>query len=363
MIPSAISQQEESEVQRIDRVFQRRLQKSGRASMTIVLPRQWVNRLGLKTHDMLSVKWEENGSLHLSPTRKEELKSICILDADRLTAKGSLVRALVADYIEGHSEVKIVARRSIPKELLEDIHKIVPKLIGSGIVQEIENRVVLRCFVDPTSNGIPQLLVRIYAVSSIMLSKFYEALARSNPELLQEVIKLDDEVDRAYYLILRQLFTAAKDPAIAEALGVKDSLEIVGDRCLAQLVEDAGDRCQKSAVSLQRLLPHQWQPIREFAAITQLGRELHALYDKAFKAFISIDYEAANAVIEASESLEERMMSLTMSIEASESIGHRLPYTLLAIAIDMAGIARHCRAIAEITFNRAAGRCILCRRE
>ena len=98
-----------------------------------------------------------------------------------------------------------------------------------------------------------------------MLKYSLDALVDSNLDAADRVKKLDGEVDKIYYLILRQLFTAVRNPIIAESLKIERPLNIVGDRAVAQLIEDIGDTCHNSctkfiAFSQTASLPKELQP-------------------------------------------------------------------------------------------------------
>jgi len=353
----------EKEIQQIRRVFHRRLQRSGRASLILALPKGWIVESGLKAHDTVALRWEENGSLHLYPIRKEEPESMCILDADKLRAPSSLIRALVAGYIEGHDVMLIRAKRGITKNQIEEVRRIVYKLIGLSIVEETETGILLRCYVDPTRNGIPNLLSRMYAVTRVMLNKFVETLATLDPNIGEEIFKLDEEVDRVYYLILRQLFTAAKNPALAPVLGIERLLDITGNRVVAHISEDVGDRCEKSMGDILRLLrgPKQFDT-NDMMKLVQLEQELVSLYDKVFKAFLSVDYQDANTLIETSNALQRKLMDFCVSLPKQASATSAT--TLVKIATEAASITKHCRSIGEVTINRAVGMCKdMCERE
>lgn len=344
--------------QQVSMVFQRRLQKSGRASLTLSLPRRWIEESKMKAHDVVTVRWEKNGSLRLCPPERERLKSVCVIDADKLTSRGILVRAVVSGYVKGHDAIQIRSKRDLDKGLIDAVKMIMSKLIGLSVVEETGTSMVLRCFADASGNNVSQLLLRIYDVTSLMLNKLIEALAYSSSKLAKETAMLDDEVDRIYYLLLRQFSVAASNPHLDQTSSSELPLEVAGNRLVSHIVEDIGDRCEKSATELQELLkPRERSGGRFTSSLVQLSRDLASLYEKAFRAFIEVDCNAANAIIETSESLENNFMAFGKNLIRASTHDLATVLNLAKMAADMASIVKHCRAIAEITLNRAFAIC------
>jgi len=170
--------------------------------------------------------------------------------------------------------------------------------------------------------------------------------------LARRTAKLDSEVDKIYYLILRPLFTAVRDPIIAEALRIASPLNIVSDRALAYLIEDIGDACHNSCTKLLRSpRPGGLTPDLEQKAF-ELRDTICSLYDRAFRAYSLSDRSAANRVIEDSRKLEMAVDDFDSSVADPEKNQSFLSY---ALASELALIARYCRSIGEIAFNRSIG--------
>jgi len=343
---------EEAYIETADqRSFERILQRSGRGSVAVILPRSWVDKGALKVHDRIFLKWEQDGSLKLDPLRRaQDENTIFIIDANHGKPAHCLGRTLISAYIEGYSAVKITSGNELTKEQHEDVIAHASKLIGLAVVGEGLNSVIIRCYLDPLKNDISQLFVRIYSLSSAMVRLSLDALMNSNLDAADRVKNLDGEVDKIYYLILRQLFTALRNPIIADSLKIERPLNIVSDRAVAQMIEDIGDTCHNACTKLITFAQTPALPKELLPKAQEFSERICQLYDRTFRAYSLSDYKSANNVIDDCRAFEIAVEEFERStVENGASI---LKY---AFTTELELLARQCRSIAEIAFNRAIG--------
>lgn len=331
--------------------FERTLQKSGRGSMALVLPHAWVNKSGLKSHDKIYLKWQSDGSLRIAPMRESASESgIYLIDGNHIKQPHGLGRSVISAYIEGYSKMKITSNGGLTKQQYDDVLAHASKLIGIAIIGENTKSVEIKCYLDPFKNDIPQLFVRIYSLSSAMLKDSLEALVNCDRDVARRVKNMDSEVDRIYYLILRQLFISVRDPAIAESNVVARPLSIVSGRSIAQLIEDIGDTCHNSCTKLIAKLNVPCLPEELRLRALELSGQLSSLYDKAFRAYSLADRTVANIVIDGTRAFER-------SVEELEDIvtEKKLGYFTYAFVNELTVVSRHCKSMAEIAFNMGVG--------
>jgi len=269
-----------------------------------------------------------------------------------------LGRGLISAYIEGFNKMKITSSGGLSKEQYDDVIAHASKLIGLAVIGDSLNSLMIKCYLDPFKNDTSQLFVRMYSLSSVMLKDSLGALIGFDQDSARRVAKLDSEVDKIYYLILRQLFTAARDPIIAEALRIARPLNVVSDRALAHIIEDIGDTCHNSCTKLlkysrlstARVTPPMTPDLEQRAF--ELRDTVCSLYDRAFRAYSLSDRTAANMVIEDSRQFERAIDDFDSGIADSGKPQSILAY---ALASELALVGRHCRSIGEIAFNRAIG--------
>ncbi|MGA2876113.1 MAG: phosphate uptake regulator PhoU [Nitrososphaerales archaeon] len=343
--------EEEKASENLDqRSFERILQRSGRGSVAVILPHPWLDNGHLKVHDKITLRWQTDGSLRIATMRQSDAHTVFLIDSNQGKLPHGYGRSLISAYIEGYNAMRISSNVELTKEQHDDVLAHASKLIGLAVVGENRDNIMIRCYLDPFKNDISQLFVRIYSLSSAMLKYSLDALVNSNLDAADRVKKLDGEVDKIYYLILRQLFTAVRSPIIAESLHIERPLNIVGDRAVAQLIEDIGDACHNSCTKLitfsrMTSLPKELQPKAQ-----ELSEKLCQLYDRTFRAYSLLDCRAANSVIDDCRSFEKAVEEFERASE--ENTTGVLKYTLTG---EFELVVRHCRSIAEIAFNRAIG--------
>ena len=78
----------------------RKIQFTGKSTYIISLPKQWVNELGLKQGDQVSVERSGTTSLQIMPhrTRKKEESEVATIEIEPEEDKSSVVRKLVSLY-------------------------------------------------------------------------------------------------------------------------------------------------------------------------------------------------------------------------------------------------------------------------
>lgn len=174
------------------------------------LPRDWVEDIKLKAGDIVSIKREDDGSLKLIPGtehKRDEVKN-CIVNADMCNSDHLLTRVITANYILGHDTIQVLAKDELKKHHLEEIRTTTQRLTGLSIVEQTLKQVTLQSFVDPTRFPIYGLMRRLHIIITSMLDASMKALIERRPELAIEVSHMEEESDRIYWLIVRQLLLA-----------------------------------------------------------------------------------------------------------------------------------------------------------
>ena len=88
----------------------RKLQLTGGSSLAVTLPKKWADHFGLKDKDSVIIYTQTSGSLIIQPARFKERMLKTVLKIDGLT-NDMLRRELMAHYISGSDEVKIVGQK------------------------------------------------------------------------------------------------------------------------------------------------------------------------------------------------------------------------------------------------------------
>ena len=354
----------------------RKVQSAGYVTVTVSLPRNWVKLNGIKPGDRVSVVTEDDGSLRILPEVPEGRKVVfsCVVDAEKCSEPGLLPRVIAGLYITGQERFAVRSKRPLSEEQTKGLRELADRLIGMGIVEETPTLFSLQSFVDPTKYPVHHLLRRIYSITAGMLNGVVRALNEGEKVYAEQAVKMEDEADKIYWLVVRQLLLAAKNPAVAAKIGVASPLHLLGNRVVAKALEEIGDRLQAVALEtisiLNRLGGKEATGLRE---ITAFAQRVRALYDKVVKAFSTLNISLANEVIAEASAFERDEVSLTSHAltEAHTriceacvgAVGGGPPRGLIMTQVvtaaelraaiwNLAQVARHCKTIAEITINR-----------
>ncbi|MGQ9470033.1 MAG: PhoU domain-containing protein, partial [Nitrososphaerales archaeon] len=337
------------------RMDTRKVQQVGVSTLVVSLPRDWAKETGLKRGDTITFKREEDGSLRIVPGIEHEKKELvrCMISADLCKEPRLLTRVITANYILGRDTIQIIWKGEPLPEHLEEIRSTVKRLTGLGIVEQTLKYVTLHNFIDPTKYSIYGMLRRNHVILSSMLTAAIQALAEQKNELAKEVLRMEDEADQLYWLMIRQIHLASQDKAIAKKIGIEDPLHLLGDRMVAKGLEEMADYSESIARETLKILDFGYKPPDEIIkSLKKMNDSVQRISSKAMEAFLTRDAKKANDVIEEVETFDELEKDLVEKILAHvEDL--RAAISLRSMVRNLGQIAKYCNIIAEITINRA----------
>jgi phosphate uptake regulator len=222
----------------------RRLQKTGGSTFLVSLPKDWILKNNLSQGDPVAIFETSEGSLIVDPkyTDREEHKKTVIEIPKSISPNSEfdLGREITAAYLFGYDIIAVVSEKNISPNEREIVKKTIQKLIGIEIIAETARDISLRCLVSKEALPLNESLERIYRIASQMHQDSITALIEGDKKLAQNVIERDDEVDRLYFLTVRQLRAAIQDPKIARKIGVS-AIECLDFRVIAKSIEFLAD--------------------------------------------------------------------------------------------------------------------------
>jgi len=344
----------------------RKVQQVGYSTLVVSLPRDWVKEVGLKQGDVVSLMRDADGTLRLFPGVGKESKNPIkvVVEADKITEDGLLTRLITGMYIIGHDTIQITSRKGLNKMHLDEIRRTVQRLTGISIVEQTLTYTTLQNFVDPTKFPVNGLLRRLCIITSSMLNAANRSLREQRKDLANEVLHMENEVDRIYWLVVRQLLLAIRDRAIGKKLGIEHPLHIVGSRTVAKFLEEISDCVEDIASEILRLIEMGYTPDEEvLSSIYEFFELVEDIYSKAVKSFFQLDLKLANEAAQRVDDADLMVNNLTEKIfttirqcseDPTECDAPNLNYylSLRTIIGTLGQIADHCSTICEITINR-----------
>ena len=332
----------------------RKVQKVGTSTLTISLPKPWVEKYGLRQGDQVFLE-EEGAFLRVTPAALASRRTAVqeyLIDADLCDEPGILYRVIVGNYVLGRERLLVKASGRLSSEHLAEARDAARRLMGMGIIEETASRMTLQCSIEPTKYPVDTLIKRLYNLSSTMLDESIEALVTRDRRLAEDALHREDDADTMYWLLIRLLLSAQADDSLLEQLGLRNRLEIAGYRLIAKELETVADYGEDIARNVLELLDARIEvPTGLVRALRDLSEGVRDVYSRGMGGLLSRDLKLANQAIVTRDEMkkkENRFMKLLFD-EIEE------PAVLLNFRNIVDGVQRmadYGLSIAVIAFNR-----------
>jgi phosphate uptake regulator len=217
----------------------RRLQQTGGkngSSFLIILPKDWVTRQRLSKGDPVVVAEREDGCLIVDPRLPKA--------GERRTTTAQMEQNLrweiTSRYLLGFDEIRVVSKDPITNSQRDDVKRIIKRFVALEVTEEDENQIVVRCLVDPATLPVNTAMRRMHLITSRMIKDSLASYFEGDTDMANEVIQRDEEVDRLFFLIVRELRSAIQYPRVSEMMSITP-VEALDFRLAAQYIERIAD--------------------------------------------------------------------------------------------------------------------------
>jgi len=328
----------------------RKVQITGGSTYVISLPKKWAEAAGLKPKDQVALIPQPDTSLLIVP--KGDLKpketSEVTMEASAHAGPEAVIRDFIAHYLVGYDIIRIKLRNARYRDLIKN--SIRQKLIGVEIMEESADEIVAQCLLGHVELPLRRALDRMHVLMLFMLRDAIEALKNNDKDLAMEVVQRDDEVDRLYFFIVRQLKAAVYNRTLIEEIGLSNPRDCLGYRLIVKSVERSADHAARIAHVIPTLAaPINDEAIERIVVMNSLAQKIHedsrkALYKYDSK-LINESMAKVNRVIDLEEEVIEQLLRL--KTEPRTMMGVRL------ILESIRRIAEYGTDIAEVAINLA----------
>lgn len=275
----------------------RRVQRTGSTSLSVTLPKAWTEAMNLKTGDAVRFRDVGEGRLELSLTGEHAQRAQAPPRTLRIDARGAppklLGRLVVGGFITGQEHV-IITGALTPTQRGEVEHA-VARMLGTSIVADLPGQLEIQNFIDPARYPLPRLFSRIAGLLRGQVDQCVRALDGQDSVDLERITTVEDEVDRVYLLLVRQLLVSSDNFHVAKEVGVPSHHFQLGYRLVAKSLEMVGDLLFEVGEDLttDRTLPAKLPgAVRtELSALLQrFGNHL----DRTLQSFSEVTFQGAN---------------------------------------------------------------------
>jgi len=293
----------------------RKVQVTGGNSFVVSLPKNWVKDVGLKAKDAVAIITQPDSSLLIIPKKelRETSKSEATIDVTQGLDKDVLLRDFISFYLAGYDIIRINLGRSevsLRGSIREGIRR---KLVGVEIIEESQVGILTQCLSGYIDLPLKKALERMAIIAAGMITDAASALHDDTAGIAEEVIQRDDEVDRFYHFILRQLNIAVRDRSVIQEIGLASARDCLGYRLVAKSTERVADHAASMAAQADALRSVPEGTVKKVQDMAAVARKV---FESSITALLRLDSKLAEEAIAKTKEvakLEERISSEILS--------------------------------------------------
>ena len=296
----------------------RKIQQTGGkngSSFLIILPKDWVVRQKLVKGDPVVVAEREDGCLIVDP----RLPKAGEPRGTAVDMQSNLRWGLTAAYLLGFDEIRVVSNKQITSDQRTELKKIIKQFVALEVTDESDNEIVIRCLVDPSTLPVHNAMRRMNLITTRMLNDCVKAYYEGDKEKAFEIIERDEEVNRLFFLTVRQLRSAIQYPRMSEKMSITP-VEALDFRLAVQYIERIADFAVD--IARQTSEPLGAKLIRKFDPIVA---QIKDMLSKSVSNLFKFDSEKVDWVIEAELDLiaeTSKLRQFIVSLRTEDTQAH-----------------------------------------
>src|SRR3989338_4159744 len=227
----------------------RRLVKSGAASHTISLPKNWLDKNNLAKGDILYILEKSDKELVVTPETKQEVKqekeiSINIEKKDLTTIQ----REITSAYINNYNT--IVIHGDGLADQVKDIRKILHDFVALEISELTSTRIVAKDLLNLQEISVDKTVRRMDMIIRSIVQDSIESIDGKN--MYESVYYRDFDVNKLYFLMCRILKSSLNDSRVAEKFQITNT-QGMASWFLSLNLENIADNSKNICLHLKNL--------------------------------------------------------------------------------------------------------------
>jgi len=301
----------------------RKVQVTGGNSFVVSLPKTWVNDVGLRASDPVAVLVQPDSSLLIVPRRdiRTPSRSEAVLEASQGLDKDFLLRHFISYYLAGYDTIRITLGRSDGAQrgfIREGIRR---KLVGVEIIEESSGGILTQCLSGYVDLPLKKALERMAIIAGGMLTDSVAVLQAGGKGLATEVVERDDEVDRFYHFLLRQLNIAVRDRSVIQEIGLTSTRDCLGYRLVVKSVERVADHAAGIALQAEELQNLPEPAVKRITDMTAMAKKV---FDSSITALLRLDGKTAEEAIARTKDVVQTEGKLASEVLAPRMSGSQV---------------------------------------
>ena len=329
----------------------RKIQFTGKSSYIVSLPKKWVEDMGIKPGEQVTVIRQGNSLLQIAPSKKQLAKTAreATVEVSKDDDQSKPIRKLIALYLLGFNVINIRAKegrlRTDQRDAVKDTVRRL--LMGTEITADSTDGMTIQVLINIVELSVDAAFKRMLLIAKSMLKDAMIALQESNIDLAKEVIKSDDEVDRFSFYIIRQLKIAIQNEHLLADMGLVNPRDSLGYRLIVKSIERVADHATNIAddyIEMQESIGRE-----VLNKITDMSNFALDVLDDASLSLFKRDYNAAELAIEKAKRIDVFEDAVFKNLHGPRKASEL--YRIKFITENLRRIAEYGSDIAEIVLN------------
>ncbi len=331
----------------------RKIQQVGHSTLVVTIPKKWANEMKLRAGQQVSLEREIDGSIRIyTEAVVKGSNTICNINVDEYSATEMLVRALIGVYLSGRNTIRIYSDTGIEPHYTEQIRYVTQSLTGLGIIEQTSNEVVIHDILDSTKFPFENLIRHMFKIISFMEEILAKTLDEFDNRLSGEITNLEVEIDRVYWLTVRQLLLVVRDSTVGDKIGIPSLSDAVGYTIVVKCLEEISDHYNDIGGTISNAIENGLDAKnKNLKEIKRHFTQLYGMCDEVLLTLISRDGFRANDLINMIEGILKEMNGTSKNLLEQRN---REEYTveINSILLNLIEIARQNRSILETVINQ-----------
>src|SRR3989344_4968532 len=280
---------------------QRKLIRLGNSSFAIALPKDWVDKSGLKKGDDVFVTPNSNGEIIVSSEFKKNRmeKEIRILLDNKNLEKAR--RDFISAYINGATIFKFEG--DIDNNKRKYLKKVAKDFISCEVAEEKEKLIYIKDFFDFEELNIDNFTRRadnnVRDMFNILIGSIKNR--KISNENLNNIKEADSDINKIYFLNSRLMTLGLNDPTLVSTLKTNPS-SLFSNWWLTFHLEHIGD----SIKGLKKMIKESTKNIKNHGRYVFILNDIKKIYETSLKSFYDRDKKKANEVMEEGKSVWDK---------------------------------------------------------
>ena len=327
----------------------RRMQLSGGSTYIISLPKNWIEELKIKVGETITIVKNSNQSLTLFPRERDDdmRKKTAVIYSSQKDSGDSVKRKIIAAYLAGYKTIQIKTKgMKIPSEHSRSVRELVhSSMIGTEIVESSSEVMTIQILTRLPELSFETALKRMYLMATNMVKESIESLEEGDIAHANEVVNMDDEVDRFGFYIRRNLVLAVGNENILQNMGLKRPSDCLEYRTIVSKIERIGDHASLIAKRI-KFMEENIDP-KIINKIKKLSEKALEVFEESITAVQNHDFQKGENVAEKISKVIEEEKEIMSKIKEDEKNSTIVRFVLE----DLRRIAEYSSDIAEVSID------------